>query len=129
RSYFVEGGLALLIAARLLNGFATGVVSTSLNTLATISVPESRRGEGISYFSLSFVLGSAVGPFLGFLLLEVMSYSTMLILVLAAVLIVALMIRLAKINNISRDYKPETGRLKMIERKALPIGSSALLMG
>ena len=127
--YFVEGGLALLIAARLLNGFATGVVSTSLNTLATISVPENRRGEGISYFSLSFVLGSAVGPFLGFLLLEIMSFNTMLILVLAAVLIVALMTPLVKINNISRDYKPETGRFKMIDRKALPMGFSVLFMG
>ena len=127
--YFIEGGLALLIAARLLNGFATGVISTSLNTLATISVPENRRGEGISYFSLSFVLGSAVGPFLGFLLLEVMSFNTLLILVMIAVLIVALMTPAVKINNISRDYKPETGKFRMIDRKALPMGFSVLFMG
>src|SRR5699024_6096723 len=110
-------------------GVATGVISTALATLATISVPESRRGEGISYFSLRFVLGSAVRPFLGLLLLEVMSYSTMLILVLAAVLIVALMIPLVKINNISRAYKPEPGRLNMIDRTALTIGFSVLFTG
>src|SRR5699024_32889 len=127
--YFIEGGLALLIAARLLNGFATGVISTSLNTLATISVPENRRGEGISYFSLSFVLGSAVGPFLGFLLLEVMSFNTLLILVIIAVLIVSLMTPAVKINNISRYYKTETGKFRIIDRKALPMGFSGLFMG
>lgn len=127
--YFIQGGLALLIAARLLNGFATGMVSTALNTLATISVPENRRGEGISYFSLSFVLGSAVGPFLGFLLLEIMNFSTMLILVVIAVFIVALMTPAVKINNISREYKPEAGKFKMVDRNALPMGFSVLFMG
>ena len=81
-----------MIATRFLNGFATGLISTALNTLATISVPENRRGEGISYFSLSFVLGSAVGPFLGFLLAGSISYRMMLLLVAGMVLIVALMI-------------------------------------
>ncbi len=127
--YFINGGLVLLIVARFLNGFATGVISTALNTLATISVPENRRGEGISYFSLSFVIGSAVGPFLGFLLLEIMSFNTMLILVVIAVLLVALMTPMIKINNISREYKPEAGKFKMIDRNALPMGFSVLFMG
>lgn len=127
--YFIDGGLILLIAARFLNGFATGLISTALNTLATISVPENRRGEGISYFSLSFVLGSAVGPFLGFLLLEIMSFNTMLILVLIAVFIVALMTPMVRINNITRDYKPEAGKFRMIDRDALPMGFSVLFMG
>ncbi|AKG75026.1 MFS transporter [Salinicoccus halodurans] len=127
--YFIDGGLVLLIAARFLNGFATGLISTALNTLATISVPENRRGEGISYFSLSFVLGSAVGPFLGFLLLEIMSFNTMLILVLIAVFIVALMTPMVRLNNITRDYKPEAGKFRMIDRDALPMGFSVLFMG
>lgn len=127
--YFIDGGLILLIAARFLNGFATGLISTALNTLATISVPENRRGEGISYFSLSFVLGSAVGPFLGFLLLEIMSFNTMLILVLIAVFIVALMTPMVRTNNITRDYKPEAGKFRMIDRDALPMGFSVLFMG
>src|SRR5699024_6172813 len=33
------------------------------------------------------------------------------------------------INNISRNYKPETGRFRMIDRKALPMGFSVLFMG
>ena len=37
--YFIDGGLYFLIAVRLLNGLATGIISTALNTLATISVP------------------------------------------------------------------------------------------
>ncbi|WP_411842875.1 MFS transporter [Salinicoccus sp. HZC-1] len=127
--YFIEGGLTLLIIARFLNGFSTGLISTALNTLATISVPENRRGEGISYFSLSFVLGSAVGPFLGFILLEFMSFNTLLILVLIAVFIVALLTPAVHINNVSRNYKPEVGKFKMIDKDALPMGFSVLFMG
>ena len=75
--YFFDFGLTFLLVTRLLNGLATGIISTALNTLATISVPEERRGEGISYFSLSMVVASAVGPFIAFLLLEVITFEMM----------------------------------------------------
>ncbi|KIH70307.1 MFS transporter [Salinicoccus roseus] len=127
--YFIEGGLSLLIITRFLTGFATGLISTALNTLATISVPENRRGEGISYFSLSFVLGSAVGPFLGFLLLGLMSYRMMLLLVGGLVLIVAMTIPMIRTNNIKRPMKPTVKGFKMVDRDALPMGFSILFMG
>ncbi|MFA7745177.1 MFS transporter [Salinicoccus roseus] len=127
--YFIDGGLSLLIITRCLNGFATGLISTALNTLATISVPENRRGEGISYFSLSFVLGSAIGPFLGFLLAGMIPYSMMLLIVLVLVLIVAMTIPMIRTNNIKRPMKPTVKGFKMVDRDALPMGFSILFMG
>ncbi|MFC3419112.1 MFS transporter [Salinicoccus hispanicus] len=127
--YFINGGLALLIAARFLNGFATGLISTSVNTLATIAVPENRRGEGISYFSLSFVLGSAIGPFLGFLMLEVMTFNTLLIIVGIAVFLGTLMLPLVRTNNIVKGERKPTGKFKVIDRDAMPMGLTALFMG
>ncbi|TVT27062.1 MFS transporter [Salinicoccus cyprini] len=127
--YFINGGLELLIAARFLNGFATGLISTSVNTLATISVPENRRGEGISYFSLSFVLGSAIGPFLGFLMLEVMTFNTLLIIVGIAVFLGTLLLPVVKTNNIVKGDQKPAGKFRVIDRDAMPMGLTALFMG
>lgn len=71
RTLLLDFGLTFLIIVRLLNGFATGYISTALNTLATIILPEDRRGEGISYFSLSLVLASSIGPFVSFTILKI----------------------------------------------------------
>src|SRR5699024_3925521 len=75
--YFFDFGLTFLIVTRLLYGIATGMISTALITLATIAVPDERRFEGISYFSLSLVVVIAAVPFMSFLLLEQISFDTM----------------------------------------------------
>lgn len=127
--YFIDGGLYFLIAVRLLNGLATGIISTSLNTLATISVPPERRGEGISHFSLSMVLGSAVGPFLSFLLLEYISFNTMLIYIGIIVLGISFMLPFIKINNTVRPAGSAKAKFVMIDREVLPMGTVVLFMG
>ena len=44
-------------------GMTYGMASTVIATTVASIVPESRRGEGIGYFTLSITLGSAIGPF------------------------------------------------------------------
>ncbi len=127
--YFIDGGLYFLIAVRLLNGLATGIISTALNTLATISVPPERRGEGISHFSLSMVLGSAVGPFLSFLLLEHISFNTMLIYIGIIVLVISFMLPFIKTNNTVRTEGTGRAKFVMIDREVLPVGTAVLFMG
>lgn len=65
--YFVETSAIFLIIVRLLNGFSFGVCTTSTGSVAGYIAPESKRGQSISLFSLSLVVGAAVGPFLGLL--------------------------------------------------------------
>ena len=127
--YFIDGGLPLLIAARFLNGVATGIISTALNTLATISVPPERRGEGISHFSLSMILGAALGPFLSFLALEHISFNMMLIYVLIIVLTVSFLLPLIRINNTLKPESAPKGKFVMIDRDVVPMGFSILFMG
>ena len=127
--YFFDFGLTFLIITRLLNGFATGIISTALNTLATISVPEERRGEGISYFSLSMVVASAVGPFISFLLLEQITFEMMLIYVGILMLGVVLMIPLIKINNVTKETAVKPDKFILIERHALRMLIPIFLMG
>lgn len=127
--YFFDFGLTFLIVTRLLNGFATGMISTALNTLATISVPTERRGEGISYFSLSMVVASAVGPFIAFLLLELISFETMLVYVGILMLVVVLMIPMIKTNNVTKETAVKPERFVLIEKNSLRMLIPIFLMG
>ncbi|QQD84739.1 MFS transporter [Jeotgalicoccus sp. ATCC 8456] len=127
--YFFDFGLTFLLVTRLLNGLATGIISTALNTLATISVPEERRGEGISYFSLSMVVASAVGPFIAFLLLEVITFEMMLVYVGVLMVLVVLMIPMIKINNITKETAVKPTKFILIEKNSLRMLMPIFLMG
>lgn len=62
--HFIDGML-FLCTLRFVQGMTYGMASTVIATTVASIVPESRRGEGIGYFTLSITLGSAIGPFLG----------------------------------------------------------------
>ena len=73
-SYIVIESLILFVAIRVAQGFIYGAASSSVTTLVTEGLPQSRRGEGIGYFMLSVSLGSAAGPFLCMWLQNHVSY-------------------------------------------------------
>lgn len=68
--YLVGVGFWLLFALRLLHGIAYGMCSTTIGTIVTALVPDSRKGEGVGYYMLSVALGAAIGPFLGMFLTQ-----------------------------------------------------------
>nr|WP_263314900.1 MFS transporter [Mammaliicoccus sp. Marseille-Q6498] len=61
---------ALLLIVRVINGAASGIASTATGTIAAFITPAERRSEGISMYSLSMVLGTAFGPFIGLILYQ-----------------------------------------------------------
>jgi MFS family permease len=63
--YLIKAGLVLLLVVRILHGFSFGISSTSIFAIATSYIPDSRKGEGIGFFSISTTLSTALGPFLG----------------------------------------------------------------
>ncbi|WP_417760354.1 MFS transporter [Shewanella sp.] len=70
---FLVGALANLWVAdiyslclvRFIQGIGFGAASTATATIMAEIVPEERRGEGTSYFSLFVTLATAIGPFAG----------------------------------------------------------------
>ena len=58
-------GLAPLFALRLLHGIAYGACSTTIGTIVTALVPDSRKGEGVGYYMLSVTLGRGHRPLPG----------------------------------------------------------------
>ncbi|HLR39489.1 MAG TPA: MFS transporter [Jeotgalicoccus sp.] len=125
--YFLDFGLTFLIIVRLLNGFATGYISTALNTLATIILPEDRRGEGISYFSLSLVLASSIGPFMSFTIFKDMRFNQMLLIVLIIMAVTTVSFLFVKTNNsYSKDRKVV---FKLLDKKAAVMSPGILILG
>ena len=72
--YLVGLDLGVLFVLRFFHGFCYGAGSTTVGTIVTSIVPNSRKGEGIGYYMLSVTVGAAVGPFLGMFLTQVAGY-------------------------------------------------------
>lgn len=63
--YFAAASIPVLLALRALHGFAFGMLTTAMGTIAANIVPESRKGEGMGYFGLMVSISMATGPFAG----------------------------------------------------------------
>ena len=73
--YFIQTGISFLLLTRVIHGIMLGIAITGTSTIVAHIIPESRKGEGIGYFSLSTIIATAVGPFLGILLAQHTSYN------------------------------------------------------
>lgn len=133
-SYFISVNLTSLIIIRLLHGIGLGIITTTTGTIIAQLIPSSRRGEGIGYFSLSNILATAVGPFLGILLTNSAGGFRM-IFIFNAVLVVlcvltGLFIHLPEGKKTAESAKSTGFSLSnFIEYKAVPISLVALLIG
>src|SRR5699024_394962 len=54
--YFVNLCIGFLLVTRFLHGLALGVASTATGTIVAHSIPDTRKGEGISYYSISITI-------------------------------------------------------------------------
>lgn len=134
--YFIAGTLPLLMVIRLLHGIAVGIVSTATGTIIAQTIPSSRRGEGIGYFSMSIVLASAIGPFIGMVLTQSFeSYNVIFIFNTVLVVICIATAFLVKIDECIQktpskaDTKPGFSIKNYIEPRSVPISFIALLIG
>jgi len=137
--YFASFTITLLLVYRLLQGIAVGLVGTATGTIIAQILPINRRGEGIGYFSLSAILATAVGPYIGLFLMEhfegfqsIFIFNTILaIIVVVIFFFIKFPPALAKPVQSGKVKTTEnTGVLsKFIEVRALPISIVSLFVG
>ncbi|MGN5883936.1 MULTISPECIES: MFS transporter [Staphylococcus] len=132
--YFIEGSLGFLMFTRLINGIATAVATTATGTIAAYITPPERKSEGISMFSLSLVLGTAVGPFFGLLLSNHFSIDVLFGLCLALGIIGLLLSFLIQINFETTSEPAQTkskgfSLSQFIAKDAVPIAIVILITG
>ncbi|NLO22574.1 MAG: MFS transporter [Syntrophomonadaceae bacterium] len=132
-AYFGINSIIFLFIIRFFHGAAFGISTTSTATIASDIIPWERRGEGIGYFSLSQILATAIGPFLGIFLSQLGSYK-----VIFAACTIAAAISLSIVPMISLPKKEFTAEQKdgrqrggirdFVEAKAIPISLVCLLI-
>ena len=133
--YFAAINLPLLIIIRLLHGIAYGIASTSTGTLAAKIIPYNRRGEGIGYYSMSVILGLAIGPFVGIVLSQNANFKIIFIINLL-LSVVCLGISFIVNAPVVKSFKPvQVNAVKsfqisnFLELKVIPISIVALIIG
>lgn len=134
--YLMEWGVVYLLIIRLLQGIAVGTVGTATGTIVAMILPASRKGEGIGYFSLSAILATAIGPFVGMFMLKLENGFNVIFCMNTALSLILLIayffvkISLPQPNKQSGNQEEKLSFLeKFIEPKALPISFIALLIG
>jgi len=131
--YFLVVNIESLLIVRIIQGFATGLISTATGTVSMQAIPASRRAEGISYYSSSAVIGAAIGPFVGIYFLSLDNgHNWIFTLNVLAGLASFVMLKLSKkhisaFNVIAKQEKRRLSFHRIIEVKALPISIVALL--
>ena len=130
--YFPIQNLSLLFLIRFIHGFAFGISTTATGTIAAEIIPNSRRGEGMGYFSTSMNLAMAIGPFLGLMINQYFQGTTIFAVtsIFAVIaLVTALLLRVPELAG--RNAVTEKGfRITdYFEKTTVPIGILMALMG
>ncbi|MCE5263444.1 MAG: MFS transporter [Deltaproteobacteria bacterium] len=133
--YFGAINLPLLIINRFLHGVAFGLASTAAGTIVAKIIPKHRQGEGIGYFSMSVILATALGPFVGILVIQHEGYDIIFVVNSA---LAALCLGISLIVNepaVKSSIQRQENAIKgfnisnVIEFRAVPISMVGLIIG
>jgi MFS family permease len=132
--YFAAISIPLLMINRLFHGIAVGIASTATGTIIAQIIPSTRRGEGIGYFSMSAILATSIGPFVGILLSQVVDFKMIFLLNLiisVMILLVAFIVNAPTPLSTNAQVKKEKGFMlsNFLELKAIPISIVVLTVG
>ena len=134
-SYLAAINIPLLIIIRFLHGFAYGVASTATGTIVAKIIPDARRGEGIGYYSMSQILATALGPFLGIILSRHADFKVIFI---VTSIVAAISFAMSFIVSEPTREAPMQDQIKAVksfhisyflEFKAIPISIIVLVVG
>lgn len=98
-----------LLILRVFHGITFGIITTVKGTICAEIIPSSRRGEGLSYFSLAMCLAMVLGPYIGINLANNNSYNIAFII---CMVISAVNIGLAMIMRIPEVAEAQKRPLK-----------------
>ncbi|WP_310603388.1 MFS transporter [Anaerosporobacter sp.] len=102
----------MILAFRFIHGFGWGASTTASSTIASDNIPKKRFGEGMSYYSLSISLATAIGPAIGLFFIAKYNFDNLFYLV-AICTAIGMLISLAII------YKKVPSKENRNEKQAL----------
>ncbi|TNJ62244.1 MFS transporter [Paenibacillus hemerocallicola] len=117
-AYEWAGGIAVLIALRIVHGAGWAFSTTAIGTSITDVVPEKRRGEGMGWYGVSMTVSMAIGPMLGTWIIMNYSFSHMFGI---AAAFSAMALALAFAAKIPFQPHANKGSISLIEKSLLPV--------
>ncbi len=133
--YFAAVNVPLLVIIRLLHGIAYGITSTATGTIVAHIIPHNRRGEGIGYYTMSAILATALGPFMGIVLLRHADF-TMIFVVSLILSVVSLAMSFVVAEPVRRTPAQDGVKAaahfhisNFLELRAMPISIIILVIG
>lgn len=131
--YFIEAGIGFLIVVRFLHGIAVGIAATATATVVAHLVPVTRRGEGLGYFGASSSLATAIGPFIGMLMMQRTGFDAIMVLctvTAVACFAVGMVLRVPELDKSQPVVAPAGFSVnRFLELRVLPISMVMLLAG
>lgn len=130
---FVAKNIWALLLLRVFHGMTFGVITTAKGTICAELIPASRRGEGLSYFSLAMSLAMVFGPFIGLKFAAVNAYNTAFItcMVISVVnIVLAVIIRVPdKVEATkTRSEKSKFSWDDLFDKKAAPFALATFIL-
>ncbi|WP_434662295.1 MFS transporter [Klebsiella sp. MISC125] len=120
-----------LLFIRVLHGITFGVITTVKGTISARLIPASRRGEGISFFSLAMGLAMVVGPWIGLNMARHSAYIEAFWLctgVSIVSIVLALIVAVPPVIRHADGSKPKLGFAAMLDRAAMPFALVTFFM-
>ncbi|WOD61430.1 MFS transporter [Niallia taxi] len=133
--YFLPHSVGSLLIVRAFHGIGFGMATTATGTIVADIIPNSRRGEGMGYYSMSMNLAMVAGPFLGLMAINSWGSNTLFLMaVIFAVMAIftGLFIKLPKTEHTVPVQGEEKKTAKLggiLEPSAIPISIVAALFG
>lgn len=122
--------VAALITLRFVHGFVVAIGGTAVGAMIARIIPESRKAEGIGYYSLSTTLATAIGPFLGLWMMRDGNYNAIFYVSTVFSLIAAVcgyFLRLPP-GEKAQIYKVEPFSIRnLVEWRAVPIAMTTFI--
>jgi MFS family permease len=121
--YYLTTAILLIFLLRIFHGFGFGATTTLYGALISNIIPKSRMGEGMGYFGLGIVIATAIGPFLGAIIVLKPDYQWVFLLSSGLILIAIVLTKLSRAGRENEDKaKGDISRFSMadfFEAKAL----------
>lgn len=130
-SYLFAYNFIILSIIRLIHGISFGFMTTISGVIVADIVPEKRRGEGMGYFAMAMNIAVVVGPFIGLLLIQYVSFRTLfffLIGLMAVGLIASLLVNV-KEDPLQFSTTTTMQLSDLIEVSVLPVSIIVALVG
>lgn len=120
-----------LLFIRVLHGITFGIITTVKGTISARLIPASRRGEGISFFSLAMGLAMVVGPWIGLNMARHSAFSQafwMCTAVAAIGIVLSLIVRVPPVIRHADGSQPKLGFSVMFDKAAMPFAMVTFFM-